>query len=239
MGFAAPANVAPARRLAAALAAAAIFRAVTEAGVANGVAAGADGAAAEGAGRLVALADDAGAKVSTAVVLVAGVETVNVPEPFVPSKRAGAPGSETPKSTSGSSSSPEGEFEAVNVGISAVSGRASDTGAEADSGDTSSKSPCESKSSPDSGEELFSVPNDGIAAMGSSTGRSARGSSLGREAASIVFEPESGRSILNVSCNAVAEVPRRWLTDRKWPSPQCDARHALRPVPIQLTHQKP
>jgi len=50
---------------------------------------------------------------------------------------------------------------------------------------------------------------------GSSTGRSAKGSKAGREAASIVFEPASGRSFLNVSCSAAAEAPRRWLTDRR------------------------
>jgi hypothetical protein len=50
---------------------------------------------------------------------------------------------------------------------------------------------------------------------GSSTGRSAKGSKAGREAASIVFEPDLRRSILNVSCSADAEVPRRWLTHRR------------------------
>ena len=65
-------------------------------------------------------------------------------------------------------------------------------------------------------DELRAV-GDALAAnpTGSSTGRSAKGSKAGREAASIVFEPESRRSFLNVSCNAAAELPRRWLTDRQ------------------------
>jgi hypothetical protein len=51
--------------------------------------------------------------------------------------------------------------------------------------------------------------------IGSSTGRSAKDSKAGREALSIVFEPESRRSILNLSCNAAAGLPRRWLTERQ------------------------
>lgn len=226
-GFDTPANVAPARRLAAALAAAAIFRAVA-------AAAGLIGPAADAAGAdsAVALATDtvgAGDFVSP---------RGNVPAPFVPSIRAGPPASETPNNTSGSSSSPV--VDAESVGISAVSGRASDTGADTAGAtvglaDRSSKSPCESKSSPESNEEPFAGPDETVGPMGSSTGRSARGSSLGREAASIVFEPESGRSILNVSCNAIAEVPRRWLTDRDGQNRQCEACHTLRCVPVQLT----
>jgi hypothetical protein len=237
MGFAAPANVAPARRLAAAFAAAAIFCAVTDAGgTAGGAApvvtddAGADDLAAVGVFPLAAAVVEprsAPALVRDALERAAS----NVPIPLVPSVRAGPPSSEAPSSTSGSSSSPDGELEEDSVGMSAVSGRASGAGAatKAEADDRSSKSPCESKSSPDSCEGLFAVPDDGTATMGSSTGRSARGSSLGREAA----------SILNVSCNAIAEVPRRWLTDRKRPSPQCDAHHTLLPVPVQLTRQKP
>ena len=66
------------------------------------------------------------------------------------------------------------------------------------------------------GEEVRAV-GDALAAnpTGSSTGRSAKGSKAGREAASIVFEPHPRRSILAVSCNAAAELPRRWLTNRQ------------------------
>ena len=225
-GFAAPANVAPARRLAAALAAAAIFCAVTEAG-------GDAGCAALGA-------TDAGAADLAAVdvfalelVVAPGLEPVrgvSVPGPLVPSMRAGAPGSEAPSSTSGSSNSPDAKFDESNVGIRSVSGRVSDTGAVMGASEGSSNAPCASKSSSDSCEALFAVTEDGAAAiMGSSTGRSARGSSLGREAA----------SILNVSCSAIAEVPRRWLTDRRRPNPHCAACHTLRRVPVQSTGQKP
>jgi hypothetical protein len=160
-----------------------------------------------------------------------------VPAPLVPSDRAGAPGSETPNSTSGSSSSAD----AISVGTSAESGRASGIpdpdaadGPEA-SGPKSSNAPCASKSS----SESIGLFEDGVVAdadvdggvaveevrpvgdpftakpTGSSTGRSAKGSKAGREAASIVFEPQSRRSILTVSCNASAELPRRWLTDRQ------------------------
>jgi hypothetical protein len=159
------------------------------------------------------------------------------PVPLVPSTRAGAPGSETPSSTSGSRSSAD----AISVGTSAESGRASgitDPDA-ADgpgaSGPKSSNAPCESKSSSESiGLFKMGAPADaevdgGVAVeevrpegapfpanpKGSSTGSSAKGSKAGREAASIVFEPESRRSILNLSCNASAELPRRWLTDRQ------------------------
>jgi hypothetical protein len=160
-----------------------------------------------------------------------------VPAPLVPSARVGAPGSETPNSTSGSRSSSD----AISVGTSAESGRASGTtdpdaanGAEA-SGPKSSNAPCASKSSSES-SGLFEVGvvadadvDGGVAVeevrpdgdpftadpIGSSTGRSVKGSKVGREAASIVFEPQSRRSILTVSCNASAKLPRRWLTDRQ------------------------
>jgi hypothetical protein len=137
-----------------------------------------------------------------------------VPAPLVPSIRAGAPGSDTPNSTSGSSSSAD----AISVGTSAESGRASGiTDPEAAdglqaSGPRSSNAPCESRSSSESikpfeveavdeagvdGEcavEEVRPEGDPFAAdpIGSSTGRSAKGSKAGREAASIVFEPESG-----------------------------------------------
>jgi len=194
-GFDTPANVAPARRLAAALAAAAIFRAVA-------AAAGLIGAGAGAAGAVSPVALATGTVAAGALVSPRG----NVPAPFVPSIRAGPPASETPNNTSGSSSSPA--VDAVSVGIRAVSGRASGTGAATVGlADRSSKAPCESKSSPESNasesnapefnepesnEEGFAEPDETVDPMGSSTGRSARGSSLGREAASIVFEPESG-----------------------------------------------
>jgi hypothetical protein len=160
-----------------------------------------------------------------------------VPAPLVPSARAGAPGSETPNSTSGSSSSAD----AISVGTSAESGRASGItdpdaadGPEA-SGPKSSNAPCDSKSSSESiglcevGVVADADVDGGVAVeevrpvgdpftatpIGSSTGRSAKGSKAGREAASIVFEPQLRRSILTVSCNASAEPPRRWLTDRQ------------------------
>lgn len=185
-GFDTPAKVAPARRLAAALAAAAIFRAVAAAAGLIGAGAGVPGAAEPV--DLAAGGIGAGALVSP---------RPNVPAPFVPSMRAGPPASEAPNNISGSSSSPA--IDAVNnVGISEVSGPASGTGA-ATAGasvglaDRSSKSPCESKSSPESSEGLFAELDEAVdPIMGSSTGRSARGSSLGREAASIIFEPASG-----------------------------------------------
>jgi hypothetical protein len=179
-GFDTPANVAPARRLAAALAAAAIFRAVA-------AAAGLIGAGAAAAGTVSPAALDTDTVAAGAFVSPRG----NVPVPFVPSIRAGPPASETPNNTSGSSSSPA--VDAVSVGIRAVSGRASGTGAATVGlADRSSKSPCESKSSPESIEGPFVELDETVDPMGSSTGRSARGSSLGREAASIVFEPASG-----------------------------------------------
>jgi len=69
--------------------------------------------------------------------------------------------------------------------------------------------------------------------IGSSTGRSAKGSKAGREALSIVFEPESRRSILNVSCNASAELPRRWLTERQG-RPYVVTRVTLYPVTMTI-----
>jgi hypothetical protein len=234
-GFDTPANVAPARRLAAAFAAAAIFRAVAAASGLIGAGVGAAGAVSP-----VALAT--GTVAAGAFVSPRG----NVPAPFVPSIRAGPPASETPNNTSGSSSSPA--VDAVSVGIRAVSGRASVTGAATVGlADRSSNAPCESKSSPGSNEpesdepesddERIVEPDKTVDPMGCSTGRSARGSSLGREAASIVFEPESGQTILDVSCNAIAEVPRRWLTDRDDRNPQCEARHTFPCVPVPLTVQ--
>jgi hypothetical protein len=179
-GFDTPANVAPARRLAAAFAAAAIFRAVAAAAGLIGAGAGPAGAVSP-----VALATDTGA--AGAFVSPRG----DVPVPFVPSIRAGPPASETPNNTSGSSSSPA--VDAVSVGIRAVSGLASGAGAATVGlADRSSKAPCESKSSPESIEGPFVEPDETVGPMGSSTGRSARGSSLVREAASIVFEPASG-----------------------------------------------
>jgi hypothetical protein len=126
-----------------------------------------------------------------------------VPNPFVPSIRAGAPGSETPSSTSGSSSSPDSDA------LGEASGRASVTGATAGveaagaSMLKSSSAPCESRSSSESNLPPFTAeavgadidearPDGNPVAMGSSTGRSARGSKSGRETASIVLEPESG-----------------------------------------------
>lgn len=236
-GFDTPANVAPARRLAAALAAAAIFRAVAVAAGLIGVGVGVGAAGADpGAAVLAADAPDGGAFASG---------RPSVPAPFVPSIRVGPPTSETPNNTSGSSSSPAAE--ASSGGIREVSGSPSGDGASTvGPADRSSKSPCESKSSPESKEGLFGDIDagadegiDGTDPMGSSTGRSAKGSSLGREAASIVFEPESGRSIQELSCNALADLPRRWLTDQDDRNPQCDGRHTLRCVPIRLTLQNP
>jgi hypothetical protein len=64
---------------------------------------------------------------------------------------------------------------------------------------------------------------------GSSTGRSAKGSKAGREAASIVFEPESGRTILN----RILQCRRRRtkaLAHRSARQPGVrDARHISRP----------
>jgi hypothetical protein len=66
------------------------------------------------------------------------------------------------------------------------------------------------------GAAALRVPDEEAAAdgpIGSSMGKSASGSGSGREAASIVFEPAPGQTILNVSCNAGLPVRRRWLTD--------------------------
>jgi hypothetical protein len=158
-----------------------------------------------------------------ALALTAAVEPVRVA--LLPSTRAGSPDCAAANSTCGSSSSPD----AITVGTRAESGRVSGTidpdaaeGPES-SGPKSSSAPCASKSSSDSiwsfdGGVGVDAEDDGAAfpanPIGSSTGSSAKGSKAGREAASIVFEPESRRSILNVSCNAAAELPRRWLTDQ-------------------------
>jgi hypothetical protein len=126
----------------------------------------------------------------------------NVPNPLVPSNRAGAPGSEAPNNTSGSNSSPELTPADPSVGIKAVSGRASEAvGGTSASTPRSKRAPCESRSS--SGSErtgallAATAAGAGVGAgiaipIGSSTGRSARGSKFGRETASIIFEPESG-----------------------------------------------
>lgn len=164
--------------------------------------------------------------------------------PLVPSTRTGAPGSDTPNNTSGSSNS-DGAISVGTSAESGRASGITDPANDPDdpdaddtadaSGSKSSNAPCESKSSSESSEP-FAVEGaagaevDGAGAveavrpggvpvpanpMGSSTGRSAKGSKAGREAASIVFEPESRRSIQNVSCNAAAELPRRWLTERR------------------------
>ena len=164
------------------------------------------------------------------------------PTPTALSVREGTFGSEAPSSISGSSSSADDNNSAgINPESKAASGTdvfAPDELVEPDeaggaSGLISSSTPCANKSSSEF-IGLFDVGDGGgdggLAAEegrapptcdavpcnpnGSSTGRSAKGSKAGREAASIVFEPASGRSILNVSCSAAAEVPRRWLTDR-------------------------
>jgi len=155
--------------------------------------------------------------------LTAAVKPIRVA--LLPSTRAELPGCAAANSTCGSSSSPA----AITVGTRAESGRASGTadpgaaGGPEDSGPESSSAPCASKSSSDSIWSFdvgagVDAEDDGAPfpenPIGSSTGRSAKGSKAGREAASIVFEPESRRSILNVSCNAAAELPRRWLTEQ-------------------------
>jgi hypothetical protein len=140
--------------------------------------------------------------------------------PLVLSVRAGAFGSETPSSASGSNNSADANN---SVGISPESAGAPGTyvltGGEVveldeaggASGPMSSSTPCASKSSSESiGPFDGAVGGDaGVAAdaeerapptcdevpfkpRGSSTGRSAKGSKAGREAASIVFEPDSG-----------------------------------------------
>jgi hypothetical protein len=141
------------------------------------------------------------------------------PTALVLSGRAGAFGSEAPSSTSGSSNSADANN---NVGISPESagGPGSDVLAVGEvvepdeaggaSGPMSSSTPCASKSSSESIGPIDGVVagDAGVAAdeeerapacgavpfnpSGSSTGRSAKGSKAGREAASIVFEPDSG-----------------------------------------------
>ncbi len=162
-GFDTPASVAPARRLDAALAAAAIFRAVAAAAGFIGAGAGVAGA---GPGATVLGADAVGAG-----ALASG--RPNVPAPFGPSIRASPPSSETPNRTSGSSSSPAAD--ASNGGISELSGPASGGGT-VGLADRSSRSPCESKSSLESAEAPCGDCGE-TEPMGSSTGRSARGSS--------------------------------------------------------------
>jgi hypothetical protein len=152
----------------------------------------------------------------------APVEAAGFPAPrdegataLVPSTRVGAPGSEAPNSISGSRKSADPD----NVGTMAESGRASGASGPVTPddefcrpeavGSKSSNAPCERRSSSDSirpfaeaadaGADVeFAVeePPAGEAALddakGSSTGISAKGSKTGREAASIVFEPDSG-----------------------------------------------
>jgi hypothetical protein len=139
--------------------------------------------------------------------------------PLVPSIRAGAPGSEAPKSTSGSSSS----LDAMRVGTMAESGRASIVGCA--SALRSSSAPGASRSSSES-IVPFAAAADGAAAVAegraapactpvpspandSSTGKSVKGSKVGREAASIVFEPELG----NLSWAYPAVPPSEHLGD--------------------------
>jgi hypothetical protein len=146
--------------------------------------------------------------------------------PLVPSTRVGAPGAEAPSNTSGSSNSAD----PISVGTSAESGRASGTTA---STPRSNKAPCESRSSSDStvrfaGEAAVAAGFDGgvaveaarpdadaapAVAMASSTGRSAKGSKAGRDAASIVFEPEIGainpERILQCRCRATYVMAHR------------------------------
>jgi hypothetical protein len=161
--------------------------------------------------RVFAAASATPAADAAAEVVAAGSASARgtVPTPLVPSIRAGPPGSETPSRISGSSSSPDFEVGSDDagdsVGTNAVSGRASSPGApEAVRTSTprSSNAPCDSKSSVASAKELIESaaatagagaagieeerPAGSPVPMGSSTGRSARGSKSGREAASIV-----------------------------------------------------
>ena len=149
--------------------------------------------------------------VATGIGVVAGAASARdrVPVPLVPSTRAGPPGSATPSRISGSSRSPD--FEAGSndaddsVGTNEVSGRPSSPGATATaeaagtSAPRSSNAPCDSKSSSASAKEPFEAaagdgeegveeerPVGSPIPIGSSTGRSAKGSNSEREAASIV-----------------------------------------------------
>jgi hypothetical protein len=142
--------------------------------------------------------------------------------PFVPSKRGGAFGSEAPSSTSGSTSSAEANSVGMRPESEGAAGTSVLEGCEAEADEAeggasgpSSSAPYASKSSSESirpfdgavcgdalAEEGAAAEEDGRAPptwdavpftpKGSSTGRSAKGSKAGREAASIVFEPESG-----------------------------------------------
>jgi len=208
-----PDLVAPALRTAVAAAAARIFAAAAvraallaaEAVVAPGrfdAAGGVEGVA--GPPDVFAAAGEAFAVPSDAVAALG--EAAAAPTPFVPSSRAGAPGAEAPSKTSGSSSSPDSGAE-ESVGTNAESGRASGSGDAVETAGPSmpksSSAPCESRSSSGSILPPFTAdaagadiedearPDGNPIPMGSSTGRSARGSKSEREAASIVFEPKS------------------------------------------------
>jgi hypothetical protein len=144
--------------------------------------------------------------------------------PLVLSVRGSAFGSEAPSSTSGSIKSAE-DNSSIGINPESEGPSEPDVLApdevvefvEAGGGASplmSSNAPCASKSSSESiGPFDGAVGGDaGLAAeegrapptcdavpfnpKGSSTGRSAKGSKAGREAASIIFEPESGRTIL-------------------------------------------
>ncbi|MDB6160619.1 MAG: hypothetical protein JWO04_4325 [Gammaproteobacteria bacterium] len=142
-------------------------------------------------------------------------------DPLVPSVRGGAFGSEAPSSTSGSSSSadannsvgisPESAGACGTGGLEAGEVVEIDGAADA-SGPKSRSAPCASKSSSGSTRPFDGAVGEGAVAdagvdeegpapagdavpfnpKGSSTGRSAKGSKAGREAGSIVFEPDSG-----------------------------------------------
>jgi hypothetical protein len=142
------------------------------------------------------------------------------PTALVLSGRAGAFGSQAPSSTSGSSNSADAN-NSVGISPESAGAPGSDVLAVGEvvepdeaggtSGPMSSSTPCASKSSSESmgpfdgavggdagiaaDEEERAPPTCGAVPFntkGSSTGRSAKGSKAGREAASIVFEPDSG-----------------------------------------------
>jgi hypothetical protein len=146
--------------------------------------------------------------------------------PFVPSTLMGEFGSEAPSSTSGSTKSADANSVGINPesegapggGVLKV-GEVETDEAGAASGPKSSSTPCASKSSSESIGPIDGAVGGAAAVVagtaadedgrpppgcdvvpfnpnGSSTGRSAKGSKAGREAASIVFEPEIGRPIL-------------------------------------------
>jgi hypothetical protein len=139
--------------------------------------------------------------------------------PVVPSVRGGAFGSEAPRSISGSSSSADASRvgirpeSALASGTDVVeAGEAVGMDGAADASSRASSAPWASRSSSESitpfdgeiGEDIVADAGAGAGCApcacdavpfnpkGSSTGRSAKGSKAGREAASIVFEPESG-----------------------------------------------